>query len=71
MARYFTRPKAATVFAPGQDWGWCEMPDFGRASNVSGFEVSDFVPTDTGLLDHHGDAIMRAPNVIGFGRDDD
>lgn len=71
MARYFTRPRAATVFAPGQDWDWCEQPDFGSPSRVGGFEVDDFAPTDTGLLDSNGDCVMRAPNPIGFGRDDE
>ena len=40
--------------------------------------VSDSVPTvrdheatDTGLVDINGDAIMRAPNPIGFGKDDE
>jgi len=28
--------------------------------------VSDHVPTDTGLLDRDGNAIMRAPRPMGF-----
>lgn len=32
---------------------------------------SDDEATDTGLLDVNGDPIMRAPNPIGFGRDDE
>lgn len=71
MARYFTRPaRAATVHSPGWDWqGWDH--DHGSPSPVSHLEVSDFEDTDTGLLDHHGDSILRAPNVIGFGREDE
>lgn len=33
--------------------------------------VSDHEATDTGLLDANGDTIMRAPNPIGFGKDDE
>lgn len=33
--------------------------------------VSDHEAVNTGLLDLNGDPIMRAPNPIGFGRDED
>jgi len=33
--------------------------------------VSDHEPIFTGILDISGDAIMRAPNPMGFGRDDE
>lgn len=33
--------------------------------------VSDHEAVDTGLVDADGDPIMRAPNPIGFGKDDE
>lgn len=33
--------------------------------------VSDHNATDTGLLDANGYTIMRAPNPIGFGKDEE
>lgn len=33
--------------------------------------VSDHEGTDTGLVDQNGNAIMRAPRPMGFGRDDE
>lgn len=34
-----------------------------------GIEVADHEPIDTGLLWPDGEAIIRNPNPIGFGRD--
>lgn len=62
MPRYFTRPRSLWV---EDDF---EHPD-PRHDPLP--EVSDHVATDTGLVDQYGDAIMRAPNPIGFGRRDD
>ena len=61
MARYYTRPKA-----------WVEDEDAWDA-HVSDHipTVSDHEPTDTGLLDANGEAIWRAPNPVGFGKDDE
>lgn len=56
MTRYFTRPRAA----PEGRWDDPMIP---------AINVSDHQPVDTGLVDKHGDPIMRAPNPIGFGRD--
>lgn len=55
MSRYFTRPRAA----PDGDWNDPMLPPL---------QVSAHRPIDTGLVDHRGDRIMRAPNPIGFGR---
>lgn len=33
--------------------------------------VDDHEPVDTGLLDADGNSIMRLPNPVGFGRDDE
>ena len=59
MPRYFTRPKAY------DDWYSSDI------SPPSNFTVSDHEPTDTGLLDEHGDTIWRAANPMGFGRDNE
>jgi len=66
MARYFSAPTSLqkmqiTPRADRDDWwepGLC--PDLW---------VPDHRPVDTGLVDIRGDAIMRAPYPIGFGRD--
>jgi len=34
-------------------------------------DVPEHVAVDTGLIDLDGNAIMRAPNPIGFGKDDE
>jgi hypothetical protein len=56
MPRYFTRPKSLWVADETYDEPMC----------LGTPEVPDHVATDTGLLDQNGDAIMRAPNPIGF-----
>lgn len=33
--------------------------------------VDEYVEIDTGLLDIDGNPIMRAPNPMGFGKDDE
>lgn len=38
---------------------------------LADIHVPDHVPVNTGLLDANGDAIMRAPRPIGFGRMED
>lgn len=59
MARYYTK-----AIAPRSDWDdpYPLLPDL---------HVPEHRPVDTGLLDIRGNAIMRAPNLIGFGRDND
>lgn len=61
MTRYFTRhiPKA-----PRADY-WEDEPF--RPHLI----VSDHEAADTGLVDERGDAIMRAPNPVGFVWDDE
>lgn len=59
MARYFTAPRQTRA-----DWSddYPLLPDI---------HVPEHKPIDTGLLDKHGDAIMRGPNPMGFGRDNE
>ncbi len=60
MPRYFTkRPRA-------DDEYWEPMSPL-----LTSIEVCDHEATDTGLLDADGSSIFRAPNPIGFGRDED
>ncbi len=66
MARYFTRRQATAWVETFGDGYW---PEFSQSQALPC--VSDFEATDTGLLDHRGDPIMRAPNPIGFGRMDE
>lgn len=55
-ARYFTRPRSL----------WVE-DDVNREGRVPDTPVvPEHVAADTGLLDARGDAIWRAPPVIGF-----
>lgn len=57
MPRYFTtraKPKASDEY-------WEPESLF-----LPGLLVPDHVPADTGLIDRRGDAIMRAPNPMGF-----
>lgn len=56
MGRYYTEKKPPN--AGGDMYGnW--IPDHISA-------VRDHVPTNTGLVNANGDAIMRSPNPIGF-----
>lgn len=57
MTRYFTRPRTLYV---------ADEPDWDSPAQSHLPTVSDHTATDTGLLDEHGDAIMRAPNPIGY-----
>lgn len=63
MSRYFT-VRAKPVRADDEYWA-------DTAPYVTNLTVSDHEATDTGLLDASGDPIMRAPNPMGFGRDDE
>lgn len=60
MSRYFT-----SASKPRAEWISDDFP------LIPSLEVSDFEASDTGLLDEKGDAIWRAPNPIGFGRDEE
>ena len=61
MARYFSRPKA-----------WVEDEDAWDAPICDHIPtVNDHEPVDTGLLDAGGNTIWRAPNPVGFGKDDE
>ena len=62
MSRYFVRPRALYV---------ADEPDWDSPAQSHLPTVSDHEATDTGLLDANGDPIMRAPNPIGFGKDED
>ena len=56
MSRYFTKPRAWVAdVLPEEDWITPDTPT-----------VSDHNAVDTGLVDHRGDVIMRAPNPVGF-----
>lgn len=66
MSRYFTRPTTAKFPVVRADDWYAETGPF-----VTSLTVCDHEATDTGLLDQHGDAIMRAPRPIDFGRDDE
>ena len=61
MNRYFTKRPSAR--------GYVEDFLYDDPIRADAPSVPEHVATDTGLLDMHGDAIMRAPNPIGFGRD--
>lgn len=63
MPRYFIARRAKAWIADEDTW---EVP---LATVIP--TVSDHKATDTGLLDVNGDPIMRAPNPIGFGRDEE
>lgn len=67
MARYFTQPSAVIVPEP-MIW---ENTYISRTAMVPGVCASDFVATDTGLLNSRGERILRAPNPVGFGKDED
>lgn len=61
MSRYFVRASKAN-----DDEYW---PD--AAPLITSLEVSDHQAIDTGLLSSSGEIIMRAPNPMGFGKDDE
>lgn len=61
MSRYFTRQRA---IKPRCEWS----DDYPLTPDIS---VPDHEPVDTGLVDSRGDAIMRAPRPVGFGRDEE
>lgn len=61
MARYFVQRRAA-LFVEDDTWVEAMVPSL---------SVPEHVATDTGLLDDQGDPIMRAPNPVGFGKDED
>ena len=62
MSRYFTKPERQprAGYDPN-DWN----------PLVPSLEVDDHVSVDTGLVDKRGDPIMRAPNPLGFCRDEE
>lgn len=68
MSRYFTRPShhirrvTEMMGRPRAAWD-DEYP------MLPHLDVPDHEAADTGLLDHRGDPIMRAPRPMGFGRD--
>lgn len=63
MPRYFTVRKSRA---------WVEDEDaWGEGSPVGVPMAWEHEATDTGLLDAEGDCIMRAPNPVGFGKDDE
>jgi hypothetical protein len=60
MSRYFTAQRRLER-ADSDDWfPQPLLPDL---------YVPEHGPVDTGLVDIRGAAIMRAPNLMGFGRD--
>jgi hypothetical protein len=67
MARYFAQPRAAIVPEPMTN----ETVQFDNWPMIPELHVADFRPTDTGLIDLRGDPIMRAPNPVGFGKDNE
>lgn len=63
MSRYFVQPRRQPP-ARSSDDDWVPI---GNVWHIPA--VPDHEATDTGLLDAHGNPIMRAPNPMGFGRD--
>jgi len=59
MAKYTRASK------PHADWWNDDNP------LVPSLEAAEFVATDTGLIWETGEPIMREPNPLGFGRDDE
>lgn len=65
MPRYFAkRPRS-------EGWAGDDLYDDERGSLQPDITVDDHVAVDTGLIDADGNSIFRAPNPIGFGRDDE
>lgn len=62
MTRYFAWKRPVQ---PKGEWIDIDAP------LVPSISVSDHQAADTGLVDVRGNSIMRAPNPIGFGRDDE
>lgn len=66
MPRYFRKPAHTSPRLCDDDGEeWYEEP------LISNVEVDDSEAIFTGLLDSDGSPIYRAPNPIGFGRDDE
>lgn len=63
MPRYITRA-AKPVYIETPLWG----DEVGVTPSLT---VDEHVPQFTGLLDSKGDEIWRAPNPVGFGKDDE
>jgi hypothetical protein len=61
MSRYFR----ARQSKPRADWIDDDYP------MLPALTVDDHEATDTGLIDAGGEAIWRAPNPMGFGKDDE
>ncbi len=62
MSRYVTMRAAKSYW----------IDEAGDAMQViEGVSVPEHHPIDTGLLDATGEPIMRLPNPIGFGRNDE
>lgn len=66
MPRYFSRPTIAQSSKVRADDYWADTSPY-----VTNLTVCDHEAVCTGLLDASGDEIMRAPNPIGFGKDDE
>jgi hypothetical protein len=63
MARYVSRPRSQ---------GWVEDEHFSpEPGPVPMLTVDDHGYIDTGILDNMGDPIYRAPNPMGFCRDEE
>lgn len=63
MARYVSDHRRAPP-ATSDDW-WYAGP------LVPSLSTAEHHPVDTGLLDVKGNRIMRLPNPMGFGRDEE
>lgn len=64
MPRYFTIKQKANLWVEDEAAWDCGSP-------VGVPSVCEHEATDTGLLDENGDWIMRAPNPVGFGKDEE
>jgi len=64
VSRYYSRRPARSFYVEDDTYP-SEQPMIPQIS------VDDHEAVDTGLLDLNGDTIMRAPNPMGFGRDDE
>lgn len=59
MSRYFSAPSLPPTKC---EWWW----DMGPV--LPSIQASDHQPVNTGLVDKHGNPIMRAPEPCGFHR---